>query len=124
MPDQPYDIGYKKPPKEHRFKKGKSGNPKGRPKGARSLQEEVRRALRKPIPVTEDGKQRKISVLEAALRRLVQQAVGKGDMRAINQVLMLAESYGLEVANPSLPSNDGALVLAAMRRLIDEEEAR
>ena len=29
-----YDIGYGKPPDKHRFKKGQSGNPGGRPKGA------------------------------------------------------------------------------------------
>lgn len=32
----PEKIGYKKPPKKSQFKKGKSGNPKGRPKGSKN----------------------------------------------------------------------------------------
>jgi hypothetical protein len=27
-----YNIGYRKPPKQYKFKPGRSGNPKGRPK--------------------------------------------------------------------------------------------
>jgi hypothetical protein len=30
-----YEVGYGKPPKHSRFKKGKSGNPQGRSKGTK-----------------------------------------------------------------------------------------
>ena len=75
--------GYKNPPKEHQFKKGKSGNPKGRPRKKKQpssdpgldLIASVHRELRKSVFVQENGKHREITKLDAFSAQLVAQSV-------------------------------------------------
>lgn len=72
-----YTVGYKKPPLHSRFRKGKSGNPSGRPKGkvkAVDLDRALDKILRSKIEVNENGRRRKISKLQA----LLMQSVNKG----------------------------------------------
>ena len=75
--------GYKNPPKEHQFKKGKSGNPKGRPRKKKQSSSDtgfdliasVHRELGKTISVQENGQHRKITKLDAFSAQLVAQSV-------------------------------------------------
>lgn len=105
-------VGYRKPPREHRFKPGQSGNPSGRPKGARGFKADVEEALRATIVVTEDGKKRRISVVAAALMRLIQNAIKKGDLRAIEKLLALAREKDAAAPKeaPVLGADDQALL--------------
>jgi hypothetical protein len=66
-----YVVGYRRPPKATRFTAGQSGNPKGRPKGSRSVGAMLQDIIQQKIGVTENGKTRRISALEVMLRRLV-----------------------------------------------------
>ena len=40
-----HDAGYGKPPRHSRFKKGQSGNPKGRPRGSRNFSTDLKATL-------------------------------------------------------------------------------
>lgn len=67
MSDDDDLVGYGRPPRQHRFKKGVSGNRKGRPKGARNLATIAREVLPSPVEATVNGKVRRMSALEACL---------------------------------------------------------
>ena len=70
--DEPEDeVGYSKPPRHSRFVKGQSGNPHGRPAGAKNLKTLLNKALNELVIVTENGGQRKISKREAIVTQLV-----------------------------------------------------
>jgi hypothetical protein len=76
-----YETGYGKPPKEHRFKPGQSGNQKGRPKGAKSTATLLRQILDRKIEVRTGGRPRKISLREVMRSRFTESAL-KGDTKS------------------------------------------
>jgi len=85
-----YEVGYAKPPKATRFPAGRSGNPRGRPKGSRSVGAVLQAILHQKINVTENGRTRKVAVLEVLIRRLASDAM-RSDPRALKLLLSLAD---------------------------------
>ena len=86
-----FDIGYKKPPKKTRFKKGKSGNAKGRPKGSRNLVVLINEELDKLVTLQENGRAVKLSKREALAKRLVNQGLN-GEGRAMNALINMDQN--------------------------------
>lgn len=95
------EVGYGKPPKEHRFKKGRSGNPRGRPRGSRNFSTDVRETLKSRVGLTGDGKRKTVSTQLATLLQLRKKALS-GDARALDRMIELAKTYnGDEIAETS-----------------------
>jgi Family of unknown function (DUF5681) len=81
-----YEVGKGRPPESTQWKPGQSGNPKGRPKGAKNLATIFHEALQQKFQIEERGKSRMITAREGIVIRLVNQAL-KGDIKATAFVL-------------------------------------
>lgn len=77
----PYDVGYGRPPTANQFKTGHSGNPRGRPKGARNFATLARKELQTKVDVLENGKRVLLSKGELVVKAQVAKAA-KGDARS------------------------------------------
>ncbi len=91
-----HSVGYGKPPKQHQFKKGQSGNPRGRPRGAanriteESILTHVAREAYREVSVNDGTKTLTLPLVIVSIRSLMQKAA-KGDLRAIDKALELLE---------------------------------
>ena len=77
-----YETGYGKPPKQGQFKKGQSGNPKGRPKGTPNLKTALEQELKAKVTLKEGGKIKTVSKTEALAKSIINKAVS-GDTKSV-----------------------------------------
>lgn len=117
---KPYEVGYGKPPKEHQFPKGKSGNPGGRPPKRKPETNETHyeRACNKMVSVVENGRRRRISRRELVYERMMDSAC-RGDDKAQKRFLDAEVRYGH--LRPPEPPVEGGGVLVVGAPLTPEE---
>jgi hypothetical protein len=90
-----YEVGYRKPPKKTQFQKGKSGNPKGRPKRTqdfKSLSRVLRDLALKEVQGQVNGKPSNLSCMEAVVAKQFSEAL-KGNIPAAKFVMTLIEKH-------------------------------
>lgn len=93
--DEDYKVGYGKPPKNTRFAKGRSGNPRGRPKGALGMRAIVQAEMNELMTVREggNGRPRKLPKGQVLVKQTMIDAI-KGKPRSLSSMLALIAAYG------------------------------
>ena len=91
-----YEVGYKKPPKNTRFKAGQSGNPKGRPKGSKNLKTLVAEELNDTVDIREGGRRKVVRKRDVIVKQLVKKGM-EGEDRSIETLLKLDDAYEQDV---------------------------
>ena len=121
-----YEVGYRKPPRHTGFQKGRSGNPKGRPKGSKNLATLLTEALDEKVQVTEDGKRRRVTKRELVIKQLVNKSAS-ADLRAIKQLTDIVERAERRAADspaapppPAITAADEE-VIAELRKRIERD---
>lgn len=88
-PDEDYEVGRGKPPKQHRFKPGRSGNPRGRPHG-RHQEPPYDAVLGRQVAIRDNGVVRRVSAAEAFLLQLAKRGM-EGDPVAARAAIKAME---------------------------------
>ncbi len=123
-----YKVGYKHPPKHTQFKKGQVGNPKGRPKGAKSLETLVDEGLSAEVTITKRGRPVKMTKREVMVLQQIEKAM-RGDLKTFATLVKLdprarREAEERDQAPPELSADEMALLLSYVRALEGEEGER
>ena len=120
------EVGYRKPPRHTRFRKGRSGNPKGRPKGAQNLKTDLLEELGERIPIRHQGRPSRITKQRALLKSQLARAL-QGNQSAVAQVVtlilrVLGPEAGAETPEPGLTAEEQEVLKLALVRIGSEDD--
>ena len=125
-PTADYAVGYGKPPRHSGFQKGRSGNPKGRPKGSKNFATLLADALDEKVQITEDGKRRRIAKRELVIKQLVNKSAA-ADLRAIKQLTDIVQGIEWRTGAAHPPPSPQAFtaadeeVIAELRKRMERD---
>jgi hypothetical protein len=121
VPEAAKSVGYGTPPVATRFRKGVSGNPRGRPRGSLNVATVFTKTLLEKVVINENGQRKTVTKLEAALKQMVNKAAS-GDIRALRELLELARDAEARqnapgVQTPVIEELDQEVIDGIMQRL-------
>jgi hypothetical protein len=116
--EPPYEVGYGKPPRSGQFEKGKSGNPKGRPKGSPNLAMVVLRESRQRVRVNGPRGSHCITKVEAAVMQLANKAA-QGDLPAQREYLSLVRLSELAASSGVVPQTSREIDQRVLQNILE-----
>jgi hypothetical protein len=122
-----YRVGYGRPPRHTQFKRGQSGNPKGRPKGVKNVKTDLQEEISEFITIKEEGRQKRVTKQRAAIKMLMVKAL-KGETRSIdvllNWIVKLIPIVEEEIKKAELDAEDQKILLEALQRMAPENSPK
>jgi Family of unknown function (DUF5681) len=117
MKKKNYCVGHGRPPVEHQFKPGQSGNPSGRPKDVRNLSSDLRDELAEQVSIKDGDSSVEVTRQRAIVKVLVKAAL-KGDQRAASLIFCWSSrAFGSEPETETeQTSEDQAIAEASAER--------
>ena len=115
------EKGYGKPPKKHQFKKGVSGNPRGRPKGKKSFAALFKKLENEKITIQINGKTEKLTIEQAILKRvMIDSVVGKSSSARLyveikQTILAMPDTAGMSASERN--KQDQAILESFLKHL-------
>jgi hypothetical protein len=122
--DKPYDVGYGRPPEGKRFRKGESGNPKGRPRGSKNIATLLDEELSERVPVNENGKRKTITMRKAITKQTVRKAASGNEkfIKLVFELDGLKDARDGSVPSATAPTDDDdRQVIQDLRRQLAAE---
>lgn len=114
--DAPPSVGYMNPPRHTRFKKGQSGNPRGRPRKQEDLNTVLHRVLNRKVRVKDDDQ--KLPIRDALMWKLRELAL-QGDKQAMALQRRIIDDSGIADPNAYSPEEEKKKILRALKRIAE-----
>jgi uncharacterized 2Fe-2S/4Fe-4S cluster protein (DUF4445 family) len=117
--DSTYEVGYGKPPKAKQFRKGRTGNPRGKRKGEENIVSAFKRHVSKRVKIKDGDQIRTITLAEAVILKNYNAAL-QNDALAMSNVFRLAEASGEFVDRTDAKQVGGAIAVPIRSKNMEE----
>lgn len=107
-------VGYMNPPENTRFKKGRSGNPLGRPRKPKDINTILHQVLKRKVRIRDE--ERKIPISDALILKLRELAL-QGDKQCLALQRQIIKQADLAHANTFDPEAQKEVILKALENM-------